>query len=512
MRSRRCVRRLVAAPGADAGVSQLTASAVDADDSSTGDGSPANPFPSIATALQHLGSKTRVYVCDGLYREHVALTAPVSLYGGLSCTGGVWRWDGGATQVLSPTPDYALSIAGLDTAAVAVEDIAFIAPDATSPGGSSVAAIVSASSVTLTRVVLAAGRGANGADGGSGSTNWGADRGPGTGSVFMPGTDECRNGDSSTGGIGSPIVALGPATDGTADPVPLIRVAGFDGKGGALNVDGDPGADGQPRASGGPAGNSGALALAGNGWLPSPGTDGSPGQPGQGGGGGGGWEPSGSNFCESDPNCLAGHGGSAGGCGGAGGLGGGGGGGSIALLSNSSTVNLVSSTLTAGQGGAGGVGGPGQDGQPGDASVPGVLSQPGLNGGAGGAGAGGSGGGGGSGGVSVGIVYRGAKPVADAATGITPASPAIQARAVFQDRRTRPRRAMPEAQDWPVCPRRTWEGFSAPSHNRPGRTPDGGTKKGDAGCADPTRGAARIRSWPPPKTSPRHGSPRCCNS
>jgi hypothetical protein len=401
----------VAVPAGDAGAGS---DGGDATAPTVADGSPSKPFGSIAYALARLGGRSRVYVCDGTYKEQLTITTPVSLYGGLSCAGGLWRWDGGSTQVLSPTPDYALSITGLNTAAIDIQDLAFIAPDATAPGASSVAAIIAASSVTLTRVVLAAGRGATGADGVTGKSNWGGQQPPDFG---LPGSTVCGNGDSSTGGDGYQTSSGPPASAGTSKPPAQISGAGFDGAPGAINVDGDPGANGWPRSAGEPAGNTGTLALSGNEWLPSQGTDGAPGGPGQGGGGGGAWDQAG-NMCSG--GCVGGSGGSAGGCGGAGGMGGLGGGGSIALLGNGAAISLVSSTLAASQGGAGGEGGPGEDGQPGAPSEPGMTGEPGANGGAGGHGAGGSGGGGGTGGISVGVLFRGAKPIADATTGITP--------------------------------------------------------------------------------------------
>ena len=417
----------------------------DAGPAPTPDGSPSRPFPSITLALQHLGSKSRIYICDGGYEEQVTITTPVSLFGGLACAGAAWRWDGGITEVGSPSPNYALSITGLNNAAIDVQDLTFVAPSATKPGASSIAAIIAASSVTLTRVVLEAGRGANGANGVTGPTNYPAGSMSAAGNPY-PGTSNCANGDTSTGGTGGANCAYGcpddvNGSDGSAIPSPprsLIE----DGIGGACStlggtaMSGDDGTNGQARSGGGPAASVGAIS--GYGWLPSSGADGLPGSPGQGGGGGG------AELCYLVPKGVstqyfAGGGGGAGGCGGAGGLGGGGGGASIALLSinNSSPVALVSSTLTASQGGIGGVGGQGEDGQAGAAgffatspapgtctcSAEGACTGTGAVGGIGGYGAGGSGGGGGTGGISVGVLYRGVEPTEDANTGITQGLP-----------------------------------------------------------------------------------------
>jgi hypothetical protein len=433
----------VAVPSADAGAARdsgVADSAADGGDSAAPtapDGSPSNPFPTILDALNQLGNRSRIYICDGTYREQVTITMPVSLFGGLSCTGGIWRWDGGITQVLSPSPNYALSVTGLNNAAIDVQDLAFTAPDATLPGASSVAALIAASTVTLTRVVLVAGRGANGADGEAGPSNYSGDTAQ-AGGDYTPGTAACVDRDTSSGGAGAPSCdntndtcdeAAESGASGTADPFPPIS-GEHDGIGGAwdntvtIAVPGDPGANGLPRSGGEPAASVGAIV--GDAWNPTQGTQGGPGGPGQGGGGGS------SFFCSSLGGEIVqvfveGGGGGAGGCGGAGGLGGGGGGASIALMSvnNSNPITLVSCALTASQGGAGGIGGQGQDGQMGGngytfGSMAKGECPPGGAGGAGGLGAGGSGGGGGTGGVSVGILFRGPQPIADTATGITP--------------------------------------------------------------------------------------------
>ena len=65
----------------------------------------------------------------------------------------------------SPAPSYALSVTGIVSGAVTIEDLAFVAPNATTPGGSSIGAWIASSSVTLRRVTLQAGNGAEGAPG-----------------------------------------------------------------------------------------------------------------------------------------------------------------------------------------------------------------------------------------------------------------------------------------------------------------------------------------------------------
>ena len=78
-------------------------------------------------------------------------------------------------------------------------------------------------------------------------------------------------------------------------------------------------------------------------------------------------------------------------------------------------MTLVDTLLSAQNGGAGGNGKAGQSGQT-QFGVSGASKPPGCNGGSGGAGGAGGAGGGGAGGISVGILYKGTKPVTDSAT------------------------------------------------------------------------------------------------
>jgi hypothetical protein len=386
----------------------------------------AHPFPSITYALGHLGGKNTLFVCNGVYAETVTLAAPVRLYGGLSCSGGTWRWTGAVAQVTAPavsnpsTPVYALTVNAAG-GPVTIEDMAFSSPDAvghdpSGNGASSVAAFVNSSTVNLVRCVLAAGQGAAGADGTTLASNYSPpspSSAPGgspgtTSSGGAGGTITCNykadgvTPDTSTGGTGGNEADYGTDTAGLAGsagsayPVATFVSTGasppHDGAGGAYDANGDPGADGAARPGGTAATSPGKISS--NGWLPTAGSPGPAGQPGQGGGGSG----------AAVGQCSAsGVGGGAGGCGGAGGTGGGGGGASIALLTVGSTITLTACSLSAAQAGSGGRGGPGQIGQGGGPSAGPICG--GAVSGAGGQGAGGSGGAGGSAGISAGIVY-----------------------------------------------------------------------------------------------------------
>lgn len=400
----------------------------------SGDGTMSSPYTTIGQALANLGSKTRVYVCNGVYGEQVSITTAVSVYGGLSCPTGsadaVWRYAGGSAQVSSPSAAYALSVTSVSSGAVTVEDMSFAAPDATAPGTSSIAALVSSSSVNMMRVTLSAGRGANGAAGADGSVaaNYsgaapvgGAQAWTTINGLFSPesgGTgsaNQCKTSGTSAGGNGALGCATAAAmgTPGSANPEPPVTTPGGDGlpMGSPLPGDAgvvssnDPGADGQAGSGGVAAPAQVYGALAASGWTPSPGGSGAAGNPGQ--GGAGATDPL-YGQCAVAAQDIGGGGGGAGGCGGAGGMGGGGGGASIALATLDSTVTLTACTLNVSGAGTGGAGGAGQDGQGGAAGGD-DMSFSGMHaaGAAGGNGAGGAGGAGGTGGISVSILESG---------------------------------------------------------------------------------------------------------
>jgi hypothetical protein len=410
------------------------------DGGSSGPGSMAHPFSSIAQAVTWAGStenftgKARIYVCNGTYPEQVTLTRALSLFGGLSCAPGPagpqWSYVGGLAQVVSPSPNFALSVAGVAPGVsgpgIRVEDIAFVARDTTPadpPGTSSIGALVVSSSVSFRRVTLRAGRGADGAAGATGDAapNWvgpAPNGAPGMSDLLpdaglLGGINQCLHFGSSAGGfgvIGCGDVGMGSA--GTATPPAPAVVAGRDGlpadtplpDGGTTGYPqdpGDPGADGL-------AGDGGAAPLAygmlsASGWAPTAGGDGAFGNPGQGGAARNAnlFGPGG---CMAQFTEVSGGSGGAGGCGGSGGRGGQGGGAGIALAIQSSTVDLQQCLLITGDGGHGGQGGAGQNSQAGGDGVMNEFnySMPGQSGGNGG---GGSGGAGGTGGISVAIVY-----------------------------------------------------------------------------------------------------------
>jgi hypothetical protein len=363
------------------------------------------PVRTIAGALGKLSAKNRIYICEGTYAEHVELTSAVSLYGGFAC--GAWTYSGTKAKVAPTNAGYALQVGNVSSPST-LSDLAFTAIPGTDATPSSVAAFVTkTTSLTLRRVDLVAGAGFKGKTPNQGSTLALMSSMPtaGTlngnaGNTTIGGAAQlctCVGGGTSRGGAGGNINGDGSAgviAQAVADPAFATGLGStFEECG--VGQGGRPGSN-APSAAGA-AGASTLGAITENGWSPSSGSDGVAGTPGQGGGGGGGAGGGGG-------------GGACGGCGGEGGRGGGGGGASIALASLASPVALVASSLTSADAGEAGAGGGGGDGGAGGAKARGGLACDGGNGGKGGAG---GGGGGGAGGISVGVLYKGAKPTLD---------------------------------------------------------------------------------------------------
>jgi hypothetical protein len=392
---------------------------VDASGADTNDGRRESPLKTIGAALTKLAGKTRIYVCEGTYPEHVKLTTAVSLYGGFAC--GSWSYSGNKPKVAPSDAGYALEIADA-TAAVTIADVSFVAASAVDKGKSSIAAFVhKAGKVVFVRAALEAGNGKEGADGGPGATGT-ITAVSGSGALNASGypasgttagtikTCTCSSGGTSSGAGGG-----APAGAGAPGMPSLGGVAPTDGIGGLGNTScaaAEPNGTGNTGADAPNAGAATKITALGvldaTGWKPQAGATGTNGGPGQGGGGGGGRDG-------------AGGGAGCGGCGGTGGTGGGGGGASVALLAVDSTIILRASTLlakTAGAGGAGGAKGAGGSGGGGKAGGS-AGTFDGCAGGDGGRGGDGGTGGGGAGGVAVAVLHKGTPPTNEAST-LTP--------------------------------------------------------------------------------------------
>jgi len=404
---------------------------VSAHGSDGNEGTKDQPVQTLGEALvrQAAKGKPRIYICEGTYKETLAIVGGVGVYGGFTCTG--WA-KGGETQIApDATADkapLALTVTKV-TAPVTLTDLSLVSPSAPTAvaGASSVAGFISDSAgVTFRRVSITAGDGRDGQNApdpmpanlfpGDGTGNVGSGQTP-----AEPKTCKCPIYGASIGGGGGkgadPGAATNPAENGkngSADPVATAS-AGKDSVGGAgfsstnsACSPGHDGPDGQVRQGGAAAtvyGTPGDDTP----WIPAKGADGEAGNPGGGAGGGGGNKASGAG------SSIPGGGGGGGGCGGCGGNGGGGGkggGGSIALLVVNTPVTLVGGKLTTGKPGNGGHGSSGGGGGGGAGNGAGN----GCAGGTGGSGAGGGGGAGGTGGVSLGIGYIGQAPVITDAT------------------------------------------------------------------------------------------------
>jgi hypothetical protein len=364
------------------------------------EGTKAAPIKSISAALGKLGSKTRIYVCDGSYPGTLALKTSVAIYGGFACAD--WKAGGGKVTIVGDA-EYGVDISAAN---VTLSDVEVQAPASTEQSVNSIAArVVGVDGVVFRRTKLVAKDGFNGATGTlTAFTTFPTQADlDGASSTSAAGGDKpavsCPGGKTTKGGKGGDNGFNGD----TGAPAGLGGAGGTDVQCGGTGQGGFPGMPGPaPVAALGAA----VLGVVKDGkWQPQAGQSGLTGNPGGGGGGGAGRGGGGGGQ------------GGAGGCGGAGGGGGGGGGASIALLVVNAGVSLASSTLTATKGGDGGSGVAGQSGQtPGGTRGVAAVAGTGCNGGAGGAGGEGGGGAGGAGGLSAGIVYVGKAPVATETT------------------------------------------------------------------------------------------------
>lgn len=389
----------------------------------TNPGTKEAPMRTVKTALANLAGKSRIYLCDGSYDEHVVVDGATSLFGGFAC--GTWQYSGGRAK-LAPTSEGPSLVVSHASSPIVLADLEMRAKDATAHAGSSITAFVrnNTATITLRRVTAHAG-------------NASATAAP-TPETLANGFFDATAGKSANGIIGGPERICACAVEGQS-----VGGRGGDGAATASSAkNGDPGtatpssaaigaADshagvGKTSASGsvctaGGDGSNGSHGLGGtgasslgtltdDGWTAAPGANGEPGHPGVGGGGGGGGTDSGG---------AGGGGGGGGGCAGAGGAGGTGGGSSFTIVVAESTVVIEQSELFAGTPEPGGNAAGGGLSVEGGAGAPAAAGA--CGGGRGGDGAGGSGGGGGGGGSSVGILYRGIAPTVDTATMITTA-------------------------------------------------------------------------------------------
>ncbi len=389
-------------------------------------------------AMRGSHENKRTYVCgtEGTYAESVVIGSEhdgFEVYGGFDCSD--WSHDDAIRTHVKPSdPDPALVLENVATSAF-FDRFHFESPDATQPGGSSVAVHVSNSQgVVLRNCEMDAGRGANGSPGGSGANGDdgatagaaqnGMDSDPSAPLEDQPGGSwPSMSACGSLGGKGGDgIREDGPPGESGA-PQTGVTPPNVDngGAGGNSDIDADPGTQG---SNGHPGEHAAPPAQAGtfieSGFVPTHGSAGTEGHPGQGGGGGG----AGGSKDFADFVAASGGAGGMGGCGGKGGKGGDGGGASVALVVWNSPITLDHCVLRSaggGHGGDGGDGGQGGLGRPGGTGGEDTLwNSPGADGGHGGDGGPGGAGSGGTGGPSYGIAYKGAEPTRVNGTALYP--------------------------------------------------------------------------------------------
>ena len=415
-----------------------------------GEGTMASPLGTLQAAVAKAAElqKKRVYACIGAFTEAVTVPAGISLFGGLDCNK-AWAATDQRSTLKGTADKIPLTLMGDGESETRIEAWNIEAIDATTPGGSSIAAVAQGTAIVhFESSSLTAGRGMDGTDGMSASSmpepqpmksNDGKHACANTsmvGDAFMnPGGALNKNQctpenpeipEKSIGGLGGDgYETFGLAGQpGQADPMPIDPkgaggmpnlsncAVGGDGGAGANGVEGQPGL----------AGNGKGTLTPDTGYVGASGGDGMKGMPGQGGGGGGGQKGK-----EKTPTKMiayagaSGGAGGAGGCGGLGGKGGQAGGSSIALVSIDATIKMVGVKLKTSNGGSGGAGGSSQPGAMGGLGGAGgsgmtielVTMFAACKGGSGGNGGRGGPGGGGGGGHSIGVAYTGAAPTAD---------------------------------------------------------------------------------------------------
>ena len=341
-----------------------------------GCGTMASPCATIARGLTEAKfASKRLYVCGdgGSYVENLTIDGSLdglTVFGGFRCDDWSYAPSAVRTQVKPAGAQTALVVEGVT--ALEIRDFAFESGDATSPGASSIAAIVrSASGVVFVNTTITAGDGAVGTDGSDGSAGeqvpvvTGEQAGdPSTcgsatansGGAWLT-SFQCAAGGSTRGGDGGTALYQQAGLSGLAGTETTNVQTAAMGEGGPGGTAGDKaGKSGKPGSPGNPGGNGvGAVAgiLSESGYTYANGGDGTNGWPGQGGGG------SGASW--SNTGCVGPSGGAGGlgGCGGFPGTKGTGGGASIGLLVWKSGVTLEDCTVTSAAGGKGGDGGAG---------------------------------------------------------------------------------------------------------------------------------------------------------
>jgi hypothetical protein len=379
------------------------------------------PLKSLGAALVKAEGKP-IYVCAAAapVEAGVVIGADQDVFGGLACD--TWTYSGEASAVAGSANVPAIQVEG--AVAVRFEDLAVTAATATEAGAHSIALLSLGADVTLARVALRAGDGADGAAGMDGGAQeqvvaaMNGATGKAAGAASTPenvagGANTCAA-QPLTGGVGGrggdkdmPVKDGGNGTSGDSAAGGIAGSGQGDGTFDCtpgVNGGGGPGGPGQPGSPG--AGGTGLGLLNGEGLQGRNGEAGGNATHGESGGGGGGSKANASTYG------AGGGGGGAGGCAGKSGGGGQAGGSSIALAAVGGSLSFEAVQLSVGVGATGGNGGNGQIGQNGGAAGPGggdggTALAPACSGGGGGKGGNGGNGGGGAGGHAIGLAHAG---------------------------------------------------------------------------------------------------------
>jgi hypothetical protein len=394
----------------------------------------------------------RVYVCAGTFHEQITIADSISIIGGLDCTNNEWSLGKPGARTRIEAPKSTAITATNITSPTRLEGFDVVAPDATTPSGSSITLIADhAGALTIATSKLTAGSAAKGDDGKDGiqladattangnaggdeinctagggckhdsfRTTWWARPPRGQqGENVCVGAPGFVGQSGGYGGIGGLYVVI-PA--GTVTSTRLyVDNGSFDVEPGdhtRSSVPGTNGADGM--------GAQVSITISAAGFTAANGTPGKDGSPGSGGSGGDGYFSGLTNAHLGDVWAgWTGAGGGAGGCPGLAGGEGKGGGASIAAALIESPLSFEAVELVANRGGAGGLGSFGSAPTIGGAAginttpalIPSRSAQPGGRGGAAGIS------GNGANGPSLGIAYSGTKPNVSADTKVTVGAP-----------------------------------------------------------------------------------------
>jgi hypothetical protein len=380
----------------------------------------------IARALACPEYRCSVLIASGTYEESVAVADGVSLFGGYS-QDFMARDETAHEVIISSAEDRTVTAANL-TLPTRLDRLtirgAILGGD---DGRSSYAVWVrdSIDKLTLSRLHIVAGRGANGARGADGIPTFCEARGGAGGEsgdcTSSTGADGDAGGDPVRGGKGQ-----GGGNNYCASACPAVN-----GDGVSAGHDGEAGQGGDNGAGGNPAASS-LGSFAEGVFVGALGEPGKRGNNGTGGGGGGSGGTKRIRACFGCGTLYGGHGGDGapGGCGGGGGASGAPGGGAFALALINSKIVLDTAKLEGGEGGKGGGGGGGITGSPGSqivntnrtlhqSSKCGLINYWSADGGLGGVGGGGGTGGGGAGGTggpAVTVAIVGTSSISEAGT------------------------------------------------------------------------------------------------